>query len=52
MLYECDLCYLVQDFYSLSKLLGGGARAPLPPPPLVSATESKLSGIRQNKTIK
>jgi hypothetical protein len=22
-LYECDLCYLVQDFYSLSKLLGG-----------------------------
>ena len=23
MLYECDLCYLVQDFYSLSKLLGG-----------------------------
>jgi hypothetical protein len=25
-LYECDLCYLVQDFYSLSKLLGGGLR--------------------------
>jgi hypothetical protein len=26
-LYECDLCYLVQEFYSLSKLLGGrGAR--------------------------
>jgi hypothetical protein len=24
MLYECDLCYLVQDFYNLSKLLGGG----------------------------
>ena len=23
-LYECDSCYLVQDFYSLSKLLGGG----------------------------
>ena len=23
-LYECDLCFLVQDFYSLSKLLGGG----------------------------
>jgi hypothetical protein len=29
---QCDLCYLVQDFYSLSKLLVGLG------PPLVSAT--------------
>jgi hypothetical protein len=36
-LYECDLCYLVQDFYSLSKLLGGGGS-----PPLVSATAIRL----------
>ena len=32
-LYECDLCYLVQDFYSLSKLLcvwgGGGGASPV-----------------------
>jgi hypothetical protein len=23
-LYECDLCYLVQDFHSISKLFWGG----------------------------
>jgi hypothetical protein len=30
-LYECDSCYLVQDFYSLSKLLGGGEGGGLDP---------------------
>jgi hypothetical protein len=30
-LYECDSCYLVQDFYSLSKLLGGGRGGGLDP---------------------
>jgi hypothetical protein len=40
-LYECDLCDLVQDFYSLSKLLGGGGLTPPSPPPLVSTTVSE-----------
>jgi hypothetical protein len=38
-LYECDLCYLVQDFYSLSKLLGGGGGGGGDSDPLVSATD-------------
>jgi hypothetical protein len=40
-LYECDLCYLVQDFYSLSKLLGGGGLAPPGPPPSVRRCSNK-----------
>jgi hypothetical protein len=38
MLYECDLCYLVQDFIVFQNYSGGGLD-PLAPTPLVSATD-------------
>ena len=53
-LYECDLCYLVQDFYSLSKLLGGGGSPPLALPLVSAAAQTstrKVSSKYEPKVI-